>query len=121
MPVSLTGYLWLKGLHPALPGWSCPLRALTGVPCPTSFLSRATSAALSGDLAGSLQLHAFGPLMAAALLWWSITALRSGALLPRPPKPSILSWGLATLLAYWALRLALSWQGIAAFPSATAP
>ncbi|CAK6695735.1 hypothetical protein MNNICLKF_01901 [Synechococcus sp. CBW1107] len=121
VPVSLTGYLWLKGLHPALPGWSCPLRALTGVPCPTCFLSRATSAALSGDLAGSLQLHAFGPLMAAALLWWSITALRSGALLPRPPKPSILSWGLATLLAYWALRLALSWQGIAAFPSATAP
>ena len=70
LPATLTGYLWLKGLQPHLPGLSCPLRTLTGIPCPTCYLTRATSAALTGDLAGSIRWHAFGPLVAAGLLWW---------------------------------------------------
>ncbi|MDA0965155.1 MAG: DUF2752 domain-containing protein, partial [Cyanobacteria bacterium] len=72
LPAGLTGALWLKGLHPGLPGWSCPLRALTGIPCPTCFLTRATAASLSGNLDGALQLHAFGPVVAAALMTWSV-------------------------------------------------
>ncbi|MDP6193995.1 MAG: DUF2752 domain-containing protein, partial [Prochlorococcaceae cyanobacterium ETNP18_MAG_1] len=62
LPATLTGYLWSKGLQPALPGWPCPLRALTGIPCPTCFLTRATSDALLGDLSSSFEWHAFGPL-----------------------------------------------------------
>ena len=120
LPASLTGYLWLKGLHPALPGWPCPLRALTGIPCPTCFLTRATGAALRGDLPSSLQLHAFGPVVATALLWWSITALRQRRLVP----PQLPAWplgagGLARV-ADWGLRLWLSFglgsQGFPAFP-----
>ncbi|MGA0161998.1 MAG: DUF2752 domain-containing protein, partial [Vulcanococcus sp.] len=58
LPTGLLGGLWLKGLHPGLPGWSCPLRALTGIPCPTCYLTRATAASLTGNLDGALQLHA---------------------------------------------------------------
>ncbi len=120
LPASLTGYLWLKGLHPALPGWPCPLRALTGIPCPTCFLTRATGAALRGDLPSSLQLHAFGPVVATALLWWSITALHQRRLVP----PQLPAWplgaGALALVAYWGLRLWLSFglgiQGFPAFP-----
>jgi hypothetical protein len=39
LPAGLTGWLALKGLHPHLPGWPCPLRALTGIPCRGCFLS----------------------------------------------------------------------------------
>jgi len=117
LPASFTGYLWLKGLHPALPGLSCPLRALTGVPCPTCFLSRATASALTGNLTGSLQLHAFGPVAAAALIWWSVTAIRQRRM--SPPKPAIWPLGLTglMLLGYWLLRLWLSFsQNIWGFP-----
>jgi len=117
LPAALTGALWLKGLHPGLPGLSCPLRALTGIPCPTCFLTRATSAALTGDLSGSLQWHAFGPLLAAALVWWSITAIRQRRLLPRNLPAWPLGWGAAALAAYWVLRLTLSFGlGMRGFP-----
>jgi len=120
VPAALTGYLGWKGVHPSLPGWPCPLRALTGIPCPTCFLTRATSAALSGDLVGSLQLHAFGPLVAAALLGWSLAAIRQRRLLPLPlPARSLAVTG-AALLGYWLLRLGwrhgLGLAGPLAFP-----
>ena len=120
LPATLTSYLWLKGLHPGLPGLSCPLRALTGIPCPTCYLTRATSAALSGDWGSALDLHAFGPITAAALLWWSAVAIRQRRLVPRHLPAWPLGWGAAALLAYWLLRLWLSfglgWQGPGSFP-----
>ena len=121
LPSVLTGTLWLKGLHPELPGWSCPLRALTGVPCPTCFLTRATAAALSGDLQESIQWHALGPVAAAGLLIWSGLTLHRRRLFPLPRgKPLLLGAGLA-LMAFWLLRLALTYgfrvEGILGFPA----
>jgi hypothetical protein len=119
-PAGLTTYLWFKGLHPSLPGWPCPLRALTGIPCPTCFLTRATSAALTGDLVASVQMHAFGPLAAAGLLAWSLLAIRQRRLVPLglPARP--LGLAAAGLTLYWLLRMwlsfALGWRGFPAFP-----
>ena len=114
LPAGLTGALWLKGLHPGLPGWSCPLRALTGVPCPTCYLTRATAASLTGNLDGALQLHAFGPVVAAALLTWSVFSIRQRRLLPRKPPAWPLGGFVVSLLAYWLMRIVVTAQGRAA-------
>ena len=119
-PAGLTLALAVKGCWPSLPGWPCPLRALTGIPCPTCFLTRATAAALTGQLEQSLRLHAFGPLLAAALVVWSVQALRRRRLLPfRLRARAVVLSGLA-LLGYWSVRLVLQFgfgvRAFAAFP-----
>lgn len=111
LPAGLTGALWLKGLHPGLPGWGCPLRALTGVPCPTCYLTRATAASLTGNLDGALQLHAFGPVVAVALLTWSVFSIRQRRLLPRGIPAWPVGAGVVTLLVYWLLRVGVSFGG----------
>ncbi|MFQ6538444.1 MULTISPECIES: DUF2752 domain-containing protein [Aphanothece] len=119
MPAALTGYLSLKGAHPDLPGFACPLRSLTGVPCPTCFLTRATAASLHGRWSEALDQHALGPLAAAALLVWSVQAIRQRRLVPRG---LLRAWhgavALAVLLGYWGVRLLLQFGlGLPAFPS----
>jgi hypothetical protein len=120
LPAGLTAWLALKGLQPHLPGWSCPLRALTGIPCPGCFLSRATAAALTGQLQESVELHAFGPPLALALLAWTAVSLRRRTLQPLPPR--LLAAAAAALLLYWLLRLGLWFglgvRGFPAFPLA---
>ena len=118
LPAGLTGYLWLKGGYSHLPGWSCPLRALTAIPCPTCFLTRATCASLRGDWHQALQLHAFGPLVAAALLLWSVQAIRTRSFYPKGLEAWYLVVVAVALLGYWAARMGLTYGlGLQAFPS----
>jgi hypothetical protein len=64
---------------------------------------------------GSVQGHAFGPLVAVGLLGWSLLAIRQRRLLPRWPwawpsprrHPALVAALTLALLAYWAGRLAL--------------
>ena len=117
LPLGATGLLVLKGLHPGLPGFSCPLRALTGIPCPTCYLTRATAASLVGRFEDAVALHAFGPVLAAGLVIWSAQTLRSGRLVPQVLR----GWHLAVLglllLLYWAGRMGLTYGlGLQAFP-----
>jgi len=117
LPLGVTGLLLLKGLHPGLPGFSCPLRALTGIPCPTCYLTRATAASLVGRFGDSVALHAFGPVLAAGLLIWSLQALRTGRLAPRSLQGAHLAAMGLLLLLYWAGRMALTYGiGLQAFP-----
>ena len=78
------------------------------MPCPTCFLTRATAAALNGYIADSLRLHAFGPVVAATLIWWSLLALQQRRLVPSPLAGWPIGWGAITLLIYWLLRLWLT-------------
>ncbi|MBW4531650.1 MAG: DUF2752 domain-containing protein [Aphanothece saxicola GSE-SYN-MK-01-06B] len=117
LPLGATGLLVLKGLHPGLPGFSCPLRALTGIPCPTCYLTRATAASLVGRFGDSLTLHAFGPVVAAGLVLWSLQALRTGRLVPRVLRGWHLAAMGALLLLYWAGRMGLTYgMGLQTFP-----
>ena len=117
LPLGVTGLLVLKGLHPGLPGFSCPLRALTGLPCPTCYLTRATAASLVGRFDDALALHAFGPVLAAGLVIWSLQALRSGRLVPRVLRGRHLAGIGLLLLLYWAGRMGLTYgAGLQAFP-----
>ena len=101
--VALAGSSW-GGLP--LPLWSCPIRQLTGVPCPTCYLTRSVLATLRGDLAGAVRLHSFGPplvLLAAGLLWHQLMlgrAVDRRALAAWIVAGSFLAW------LYWLLRLA---------------
>ena len=95
----------------------CPLRALTGIPCPTCFLTRATAAALNLRLQDSFQLHAFGIPLAVLLLAWTGLSIKGRRLVPFPLNGSAMAAGALALVLYWLGRLvsryALGWP---AFP-----
>ncbi|MDC0260559.1 DUF2752 domain-containing protein [Synechococcus sp. AH-551-N17] len=105
----MTGVLWVKGHYPQPPGWGCPFRALTGIPGPGCYLTRATSAALTVDLHRALEFHLFGPMVAAALLCWSFMAWRKRRLVPVRFALVPLSILASAFTLYWLLRLVLSY------------
>ena len=74
-------------------------------------VTRATAASLTGDLDGALQLHAFGPVVAVALVTWSIVSIRQRRLLPTGIPAWPLGAGVIALLSYWVLRLGVSLGG----------
>jgi len=109
------GGVHLASTAAGYPGWPCPFRAVTGLPCPGCGLTRACVLFLSGDLRSALSLHAFAPLAVAGLL-----ILSAGALLPSGPRGALVrflarfdhsqrfaSITLVALLAYWIGRLVL--------------
>ena len=96
-----------RGVPLLLPG--CPLRTLTGIPCPTCFLTRSALATLHGDLGEALELHLFGPPLVLGLGWFG---WRQGVLGRELPKLQSSGWRMllaigAGLGLYWVLRLTL--------------
>jgi hypothetical protein len=105
----------LAGLHwLGLPGWACPLKSLTGIPCPGCGLTTATSQLLSGQFLASLDTHAFaGIILAAYFLMVVVLALPKVQrqytvtwIAKFEQRTGITSFVLIALMLYWIFRLA---------------
>ena len=104
LPSVLISYLYLKNYY-SLPGISCPFRQITGIPCPTCFLTRSTCLALQGDLEDSFRMHIFGPFVALFLMIWSIKSIQSKNLFPFSVNEKFLLIFTFSLLTYWIIRM----------------
>ncbi len=84
--------------------WSCPVRQVSGVPCPTCFLTRSLLAAFRGDLTGSLGWHPLGlPLLLGAAV---LTLALLGGRLPYPRRLGAWAFAVpAALAVVWLIRL----------------
>ena len=96
-----------------LPALACPLLKLTGWPCPGCGLTRAVLALLDGEWKKSLTLHAFAPILLAALALIGIASFlpqqqrqRFADTVERVEKKTKLSAVLLIgLVVYWLIRL----------------
>jgi hypothetical protein len=101
----------LVALHQ--PGWPCPFRAATGLPCPGCGLSRAMVALLRGDWRTALAFHAFAPLGALCAVIIVAGALAPGRLRARlaarvgafEERTGLAVWLAVAFLMYWLARL----------------
>ena len=86
-------------------GWNCPIKYLTGVPCPGCRLSLALAALLRLDFRTALRL----PMVFDACCRWSFcTRCLVKAAFPAPKTSSALLWSVIVLdIAIWLIRLAL--------------
>ena len=104
LPSGVISYLFLKNYY-SLPGISCPIRQITGVPCPTCFLTRSTCLALQGDFENSFKMHIFGPFIALFLIIWSIKSIKTKKLFPFLINEKLFLVSLLSLISYWIFRL----------------
>ena len=101
----------LAPVVPALAPWlpACPLKRLTGIPCPGCGATRAALALVRGEPA-----HAFSHYPLWALVWVGLVAgglvaglwVATGRRLPWPRSPRWLWLGAALLLANWVFNVA---------------
>ncbi len=118
LPIFFVGYLSLKRYLNWLPGWSCPIRHATGLPCPTCFLTRSVSASLTGNLGEALEYHIFGPPIAFSLIYWSFLALKRKKVVPFKLNSLYVTIFFLMIFIYWAIRLVLSlFFGVESFPA----
>ena len=101
-----------------LGGWRCPILAATGCPCPGCGLGRAVVLLLRGEFVASFRLHAFAPVLLAALLVLVAGILRSragdsvrAAVCRCEQRFPVAPVALGGLLLYWAVRFVLDPTG----------
>lgn len=89
----------VRPLLPVEPVPPCPLRALTGIPCPMCGMTRSVTAAVHGDIGHSIALSPFG--IAAVVL--ALVVL----LVPRLPRAMVIPvwWIVALLGAMWTYQM----------------
>jgi hypothetical protein len=106
---------WLRA---GLPTPLCPLHALSGIPCPTCGMTRATTALLHGDLAGALIWNPLATLLiGGAALYVFYAAVVVIGKHPRvrwsPPTRTEVRWirisAILLIAANWAYLL---WRGV---------
>jgi hypothetical protein len=66
----LAGYAWLFFTAPGVSGGAelCPIRRVTGIPCPSCGSTRAVRSLMDGDVIQALLINPFGMLIFAVLL-----------------------------------------------------
>lgn len=97
----------------ALPFVSCPLRRLTGIPCPGCGLSRSFMAIARGDFDEALRMHLFGPVLFVGFILVIVlmaAELKTGRRLRRTPfyyLQRVQNWWWLALLyfGYYGVRL----------------
>jgi hypothetical protein len=113
LAISGAAALQVGMVYAHLPGWSCPIKAVLGIPCPGCGLSTACSLLLHGQWREALKAHAFAPLFLAG-----VALIAMASLLPEKPRQllvlkvsaferrtGLMGWFLAGLFLYWGLRL----------------
>ncbi len=85
--------------HPLLP---CPLRTLTGIPCPVCGMTRAVTALMRGDVWASLRFQPAGIVLVAVALFMIVRLRRRAELLRVPTWLIMASLG---LMWVWNLTL----------------
>ena len=88
--IGAAGMFGVAAVYPLLPGhpgFACPLRSLTGIPCPFCGMTRACVAAVHGHLAQSL---AFNPFGVAVIVLAALVVIRPAFVLQRIPPPWVL-------------------------------
>jgi hypothetical protein len=103
-----------------LPGWACPIRAATGVPCPGCGLTTSAVQFLHGDFIESLEMHVFAPVFLFVLLVMAVTLFIPSTSRQRlvafvdhlETRFGVTAWVLLTLFVYWGIRLI----GLVSFP-----
>lgn len=96
----------------------CPLRALTGIPCPTCGLTRSVCATLHGQWEAALDLHPLGPVVVVLAIALAILGLGElaerwrvlGRLRPLASPVFFAALALEMVLI-WPPRLAASFEG----------
>ena len=96
-----------------LPGWQCPIRAATGVPCPGCGLGTAIGLLLKGRWGEALSVHAFAPLFLFGFIVFGVIAIlparlhhKAVLILARVERrTALVTLTLAGLFIYWGLRL----------------
>lgn len=108
-----------------LGGWPCPILSALGVPCPGCGLSRAAMLLFRGEFGLALSIHAFAPLLVAALLLLLVAATvgarardrLAGAVRGAEMRTGFSLWLLVALVIYWIARLSLDASGLVAVVS----
>ena len=109
------GVLLLKLLGHDATLWRCPLKALTGIPCPTWGMTRSVVAIASLHPHQSLQHHLFGPVVLVLAPLLVLTLVRelytrqASTVWPKLKRLSVWMPALLTLLAYHGYRLGNLW------------
>ena len=85
----------------------CPVRRVTGRPCPGCGLSRSLVRLVHGHLRAAAAAHPLGPPLGVLLAAWAVTGRRSADTPLDParwtPRPAVVAAG-GVLLAVWTVR-----------------
>ena len=93
----LVGLAAVWPLLPGHPGFPCPLRTVTGVPCPFCGMTRAVVAAAHGHIGQSLAFNPFGILV---LVLAAVVVIRPSFVLQRIP-PLWALWAILGVMWVW--------------------